>query len=96
MTVFRPVGPSELHRIAGLQDPFGNGAWAAGAVQVILNFEHAPGGGTAVDVTARIIARSHTRFPLMRPSDWHRVPSNGALEKDIANAVEAQCGATGE
>ena len=91
-TAPRVLGPDELRKIAVTEKRGDKVQWVQGMVQLTFTFAAADGGPARMEVTARILGKAQTFLPLMRPSDWLPLPSNGILEGEVLAAMRQSCG----
>ena len=89
ITGFRFISPPELQRIANTTLGGQHIRWTRGMYQLTLTLPPDAGDTPHIQVSARILGAGHTSLPLLRPSHWWPLPSNGTLEGDLLAALTA-------
>ncbi len=86
----RTVPAEELERIAETRRA-AEIRWAHGRVDLLAGFSPLGRNATRLELRVRVLAEGETSAPLMRPTNWWPLPSTGALEGELAAALQTRC-----
>lgn len=87
---FRSVTKEELKRIAHLSSQ-PNVQWKMGICTLRITLSPGQDLTTNLSLFLRITGCFKTSLPLLRPSTWQRLPSNGVMEREIFTAISRCC-----
>ena len=90
ITGFRSVTEEELKRIAHLSSQ-PDVQWERGLCSLRLTLSPGQEMTTNLSLSLRITGCLKTSRPLLRPSAWQRLPSNGVMEREIFTAISRCC-----
>ena len=90
ITGVRSVTGEELKRIADLPSQ-PNVEWERGICNLRLAIAQGRDMTTNLSLSLRITGCFKTSLPLLRPSTWQRLSSNGVMEREILTAVSRCC-----
>jgi hypothetical protein len=91
-TAFRLVSPKELRRIAFTERGGEQVQWTNGIYQLTVTLSALDKRQSRIQVNVRVLAFGKSTLPLMRPSAWWPLSSNGTLEKELSAALAEYCG----
>ncbi len=92
LSAFRVISAEELARVADTKKIGGQIDWAQARASLSLSFFPVNDNRTRIEVRVRILGEGATSLAVLRPSNWSALPSTGALESEVLDALQAHCG----